>query len=106
MFNVEEVGQNIYKLEALMRLHVMMSLLYIKGSDSHKKLSLTALGFCLQMWKVSLVGTYNINAVFHKDTLQLTYLTMSGGVKSTGLTLPTTIEEWASFQLPEQVDRP
>lgn len=44
--------ENICQLEALMRVHVMMSLLHGKGSSGHKQLSIAALGFCFQMWKV------------------------------------------------------
>jgi uncharacterized phosphosugar-binding protein len=43
---------SLQQLEVLMRVHVMMSQLHRKGSCSHKQLSVAALGFCFQMWKV------------------------------------------------------
>lgn len=43
---------NMHQLEVLMRAHVMMSQLHRQGSCNHKQLSIAALGFCFQMWKV------------------------------------------------------
>ena len=45
---------NILQLEALMRVHVMMSVLHVKGSSGHRQCSIAALAFCFQMWKVCL----------------------------------------------------
>ena len=49
-------AMNILQLEALIRVHVMMSVLHIKGTSGHRQCSIAALGFCFQMWKVCLAG--------------------------------------------------
>ena len=43
---------NIRQLETLLRVHVMMSLLTMKGSRDHKQLISAASGFCIQIWNV------------------------------------------------------
>ena len=50
---------SLRQLEALMRVHVMMSLLRIKGSRAHKELTHLALALCMQIWKVCLVLARN-----------------------------------------------
>ena len=46
---------SMHQLEVLMRVHVMMSQLHRKGSSNHKQLSIAALGFCFQLWKVIII---------------------------------------------------
>ena len=42
----------VRQLEVLMRVHVMMALLHGRGSSEHARLSVVAVGLCLEMWKV------------------------------------------------------
>ena len=44
-----------------------------------------------------------MSILFHKDIPQLIYATLNVDVNSSGPTVATTIMEWASFQIPDQV---
>ena len=58
---------SIRQLEALMRVHIMMSRLLMKGSRAHKELTQLALALCIQIWKVCSVVARNENHSLARD---------------------------------------
>ncbi len=44
----------VRQLEVLIRVHVMMALLYGRGSSEHKHLCVVTVGLCTELWKVTL----------------------------------------------------
>lgn len=45
-------SMGVRQLEVLIRVHIMMALLHGRGSTDHRKLSVVAVGFCNELWKV------------------------------------------------------
>lgn len=73
---------SVRQLETLMRVHVMLALLYGRGTTEHREMSLVAVGFCFKLWKVRrstpllfIVTSTNILLRYmHKTYIILIYL--------------------------------
>lgn len=57
------VVTGVRQLIVLMRVHVMMALLYGRGTTEHREMSLVAFGFCFKLWKVCCMYTHSLLCV-------------------------------------------
>ena len=60
---------DVRQLVVLIRAHVMVALLYGRGTTEHQEMSLVAAGFCFRLWKVIIYSIVYAIPVLVKGTL-------------------------------------